>query len=127
MRKIIILAGLVLLHISTTPALADPSARCAQGDRNCAVKTEPGKKAELGPKSREAQKHSASDAKQQSRGPKIGDVARSGRSLNTSEGRRLAKPTAGRAYRVMDERVVLVDSNTMKVVQVLGLVSDILR
>ncbi|ATQ58308.1 hypothetical protein [Paracoccus yeei] len=134
MRKIIILTGLMLFHISTTPALADSSVRCAKEDRNCAVKieqgkkSEQGKKAEPGRKSHTAQKQSASDVKQQnSRGPKVGEVARSGRFLNTSEGHKLAKPMAGRAYRVVDDRVVLVDSNTMKVVQVLGLVSEILR
>ncbi|WP_423209704.1 hypothetical protein [Paracoccus yeei] len=129
-----ILLGLTLLNLATTPALAEPAARCGQAEQRCAVKTEPAKKTQPSKpgapvqKAEPTKKHIPSDAKEQTRkDPKVGEVMSGGRALQTAEVRKLARPATGRAYRVMEDRVVLVDVETMKIVQVLGLASEILR
>ncbi|MBT0782817.1 hypothetical protein [Paracoccus sp. pheM1] len=116
MKKAMILVALTLLNLATTPGLAEPAARCEQAAQRCVLKTEA------------AKRPAVSDTGEQPRkGPKVGEVTRGGRSLRTAEARKLARPATGRAYRVVEERVVLVDAGTMKVLQVLGLASDILR
>lgn len=116
MKRMMVLVALTLLHLATTPALAESAGRCGQADQRCAVKTEAVKKP------------TRSDTREQVRkAPKVGQVMKDGRALKTAEARKLAKPATGRAYRVMEDRVVLVDAKTMKIVQVLGLASEILR
>lgn len=134
MKRMMILVAMTLLNLATTPALAEPAAHCGQADQRCAVKTEavrkvqPSKKVEPGQKAEPTKRHTPSDAREQTRkGPKVGEIMNGGRALKTAEARKLARPATGRAYRVMEDRVVLVDARTMKIVQVLGLASDILR
>ncbi|SMO93100.1 hypothetical protein [Paracoccus laeviglucosivorans] len=107
-RRLTISAALVLVHILSTPALAGPGHQTP----DCA-----------------AQKVCKSELKAdtKSKGPKRGETIHGGRSLNTAEQRHLAKPNTGRAYRVVEDRVVLVDQKSMKIVQVLGMASDLLH
>ncbi|MFT4012616.1 MAG: hypothetical protein QM682_04255 [Paracoccus sp. (in: a-proteobacteria)] len=156
MKKTMILVGLALLNLTMTPALAETATRCGQTEQRCAVKAEAAKKpataaakqsaasaAVKKPATSAATKQSAASAavkqpaaaaKQSSaaanrsgKGPKVGEVPSGGRALNVVEARKLAKPATGRAYRVVEDRVVLVDAGSKKVLQVLGLASDILR
>jgi len=44
MKRMMILLGLTLLNLATTPALAEPAARCGQAEQRCALKAEATKK-----------------------------------------------------------------------------------
>ena len=122
MKRMMILLGLTLLNLATTPALAEPAARCGQAEQRCALKAEATKKPAVS-----GTGTGTGTGEQSRKGPKVGEVTHGGRSLKTVEARKLAKPATGRAYRVVEDRVVLVDAGSMKVLQILGPVSDILR
>lgn len=124
MKRMMVLLGLTLLNLATTPALAEPAARCGQAEQRCALKAEAAKKPAV---SGTVSGAGTGTGEQSRKGPKVGEVTRGGRSLKTVEARKLAKPATGRAYRVVEDRVVLVDAGSMKVLQILGPVSDILR
>lgn len=126
MKRMMVLLGLTLLNLATTPALAEPAARCGQAEQRCALKAEAAKKPAVSGTVSGAGTGTGT-GEQSRKGPKVGEVTRGGRSLKTVEARKLAKPATGRAYRVVEDRVVLVDAGSMKVLQILGPVSDILR
>ncbi|MBE3640477.1 hypothetical protein [Mangrovicoccus algicola] len=58
--------------------------------------------------------------------PKPGDSARGGRPVTPGPDGRLQAPPKGQEYRVIDDRVVRVDSQTLKVLAVVGLASVLL-
>lgn len=122
MKKLMISAALVLIHLAATPTLAEPAKTtpaCHSAQRDCAQTQ----------KQKQATKDSHKTDKKAvaKQGPKRDEVVKDGRALEPREARRLAKPEVGRAYRVVDDRVVLIDQNTLKVVQVLGLATQVLR
>lgn len=129
MKKLMISAALVLLHLAATPGLAEPvkpTQTCRLDQRECQrgieAKGKTGHEA-----SRQASPKASSGKETLNSGPRRGEVIHGGRALQSREARHLAKPETGRGYRVIEDRVVLVDESTMKVVQVLGLASELLR
>ena len=133
MKKLMISAALVLLHLAATPGLADSvksqsQQTCRQEQRDCQRGSEAKAKTGSEAPQRAGSKTSSKASKEaSSSGPRRGEVIHGGRALQSRETQRLAKPATGRGYRVVEDRVVLVDESTMKVVQVLGLASELLR
>ncbi len=117
MRQWMISAALLLVNLISTPALAEQPSRgehsqtCGQAERGCAQQAQ----------TRQGAARTARAANQQP--PRPGDTVRGGRTLKTDEARHLPRAPAGQAYRVVEDRVVLVDSGSMAIVQVLGLAS----
>ncbi|MFN3823810.1 MAG: hypothetical protein ACK4RN_07520 [Pseudorhodobacter sp.] len=64
---------------------------------------------------------------QQHRGPRIGQHARNGRVWHQGPRHRVGPPPRGQHYRVIDNRVVRVDNNTLQIVAIAGLLSALLR
>lgn len=60
-------------------------------------------------------------------GPQTGQIARDSMPYEPPRGSTLAEPPRGQEYRLMGDRLVLVDSATLAVVSVLGLVSALTR
>lgn len=57
--------------------------------------------------------------------PKVGDSARGKTRFTPPKSGKLSAAPHGQEYRVADDRVVLVDSTTMKIVKVVGLLADL--
>ncbi len=57
------------------------------------------------------------------RAPRVGDSGRQGRPFQQASNSRFAPPPRGQEYRVLNDRLVLVDKTTLAIVSVLGLVS----
>lgn len=76
------------------------------------------------PQGKKPQEHRAENRQ---RPPHEGDSARGAPPLQRAQNSRLPAPPKNQHYRVLNERVVRVDDKTMKVVAVIGLVSDILN
>lgn len=60
-------------------------------------------------------------------GPRVGDSGRYGRPYHPAPHGRLRPPPRGYEYRVLDNRIVLVDSTTLRIVAIAGLLSMILN
>lgn len=59
--------------------------------------------------------------------PRIGDSARGGRPFVQAQNSRLPRPASGQEYRVVDDRLVRVDSDTLKIVAIIGLLNEVLK
>lgn len=59
--------------------------------------------------------------------PRVGDSARHGSPFHQAQNSRFPKPGPGREYRVIDGNLVLVDSQTLAVVAVVGLLAGLLN
>ncbi len=64
---------------------------------------------------------------QQPRPPAVGDRPREARPFHHADSTRFRAPPRGQEYRVVDGYVVLVDSRTLQIVNVLGLLSALIR
>ncbi|MTH80124.1 hypothetical protein [Paracoccus aestuariivivens] len=113
-------------------AMAAPvqQSQCSQQDRNCANHAQPQKREQS--MQGKADGNRVEERKSQSKVaqvsvPKRGEDAKQGRSLKSADTRSMAKPGAGRDYRVVNDRVVLVDSETNKIVEVMGKAADLLK
>lgn len=56
-------------------------------------------------------------------GPKVGDNGQRGRPYHPNDHKRFPEPPHGKEYRIIDDNVVLVDKDTLKIVAVLGLLA----
>lgn len=125
MQRIAVMIAVTLLGFSTLAALAEPSARCTSAER-CVLQSHAKDKGKAQGKAQE--KREGAPAKNAAPpAPKVGQPAPDGRDPSAAELRKLDKPGAGRGYRIVDDRVVLIDSGTGKVVRVLGRVADLLH
>ncbi len=59
--------------------------------------------------------------------PRAGEIARNGQRFERAASSRFKSPGRGQEYRVVDEHLVLVDSNTLRIVSVLGLLNTLLK
>jgi hypothetical protein len=121
MKKIII--SLTALSMSLglltgTAAVADtrgtPEMHCAPGKQACA------KQVGHSPQP-------AAPAKKTGHAPKPGQNARSAPVLQQSRPSRLPAPPPHQEYRVLDGNVVRVDSQTLKVIAVVGLLNELMK
>ncbi|MEI4471320.1 hypothetical protein [Frigidibacter sp. MR17.24] len=121
--------------IAGSPVLAaGKQAPCAPDDRSAACQQHAPQGQAKGQQKGDAKgqahdTHAQAAPKQRPGGhePKIGDSGRGGREVQQARNSRLPKPPAHQHYRVIDDRVVRVDDQTMKIVAVVGLASALLN
>lgn len=126
MKRLIATAFLAFATAAVPAVMANAQPvqqHCAQGQKDC-------KGQQQGQKATPANQHGkeqssnkkAEPAKAAAKaGPKVGDSGRNGRKFERTA--KMPKPGAHQEYRVIDDHVVRVDTQTQKVVAVLGLVS----
>ncbi|MBK1637088.1 hypothetical protein CKO19_15270 [Rhodovulum adriaticum] len=121
-----------------------PLLKCRPGDTNCQQQQQPGSAAQPGQKTKPAatQDHSAKAkapgtaaprAQAETRVPKgkaaqpdsprVGDSAKHAKHFQRAERSRLPEPPQGREYRVVNDNLVLVDKETMRIVAIVGVLS----
>ncbi|MAM41109.1 hypothetical protein [uncultured Paracoccus sp.] len=150
MRRLTLLATATAILCATMPAAyarnaapTQPAAETCQRDNpDCArqnqkagknQKAGQGQKATAPAKSGQSPQKSGQPAQTQARSdkavktathaPRAGDNGKAGKPFQRSANSRFKAPPKGEEYRVVDDHLVLVDSNTMKIVTVLGLLS----
>ncbi|SIN82812.1 RcnB family protein [Vannielia litorea] len=117
------LTGLAILASTialSAPLSAAPDARGCFGkeSRACVQKRRQDAREERREDRQEARRDERREDRQEARSQ--------ARRLSAHELRRLPKPARGQEYRVIDNRVVRIDSDTAQVVAVLGLLSAVL-
>lgn len=111
-----------LLAVPASGAFAqDRNVRCEQGT-SCAQNSRnaPAEKFERTNQNARGAAHSVHRT-----APKVGDSARNGARFNPPNAAKLERAPNGREYRVINDRVVLVDSSTMKILRVVGALADL--
>ncbi|MDB6454331.1 hypothetical protein [Falsirhodobacter sp. 20TX0035] len=73
-----------------------------------------------------AREHDRDRDRRHDRGLHVGEYARHGHALSRDQLRRLPPLPRGQEYRRIDDNIVRIDSDTLKIVAVLGLVSALL-
>ena len=123
MKQILMALCAATLAVSTSaPGFAQGHGRgqeqCQPQDRACLM-TRDGKSGHKAAPQKKAEMHKPAPAK----GPKIGDSGRKGQPFRQAGNSRFKAPPHGQEYRVVNDRLVLVDKDTLKIVAVLGLLS----
>lgn len=128
MRRLIMIASAAAITLATVPAShaqTRNATQCPRGQQSCALADE----SRAGPGQRETvpqrKVEDRADANRPS--PRPGENARSGRPFQRADNSRFNAPPRGQEYRVVNEHLVLVDSDTLKVVTVLGLLNTLLK
>lgn len=74
------------------------------------------------------QKHQAQNSgKKSAKAPKVGSSGRDGKPFQRSSGSRFSAPPKGQEYRVVNDHLVLVNKDTLKIVTVVGLLGTLLN
>lgn len=74
------------------------------------------------------QKHQAQNSgKKSAKAPKVGSNGRDGKPFQRSSGSRFSAPPKGQEYRVVNDHLVLVNKDTLKIVTVVGLLGTLLN
>lgn len=95
-----------------------------QDDRNCATRSN-----DRG-ETRKNRNHGSQQRPHQqakSNGPKVGGNGKSGRPFQQAQNSRFPKPPHGQEYRVIDNNLVRIDKNTLKIVAVLGIMEALMN
>ncbi|MEI4488078.1 hypothetical protein V8J36_17940 [Frigidibacter sp. MR17.14] len=114
-------------HDSRNPACQKPGN--GKPGNGKPAQTAPGRGADTAPGKAPGKgvEHRSDRAAEVAHGPKIGDNGRGGREVKRAKNGRLPVPPAHQHYRVIDDKVVRVDDNTMKIVAIVGLASALLN
>lgn len=67
------------------------------------------------------------ETKKARKGPRIGDHARGGKVFQHSKYKKVKAPPRGQEYRIIDDRVVLVNKDTLRIIAIIGMVSALTR
>lgn len=126
MRYLIIATIAAAITLATTPtsfAQSHDKPYCPPNQRTC-VQDDIGR---LGPSpQRDGQKHSKA-TETRHKAPRIGDNGRGGQVFHRAHNSRFKVPPRGQEYRVINEHLVLVDSKTLRIITVVGLLSILLN
>lgn len=128
MKPILMALCAAALTLSAAPAaLAQGYGRdqiqCRPNDRTCPPEQMGKKQPAPQKKAGKAPAHKAVPHK----GPQVGDSGHRGKPFHRASNSRFKAPPRGQEYRVLDDRLVLVDKDTLKVVAVLGLLSALIN
>jgi Ni/Co efflux regulator RcnB len=136
MNSIIIRSTLVAIAtlMATTPSVqaqqgnSRQSSCSQQHDRNCDTRSD-GRNDGRGEDNskRNDNTHQRNQQQAKSNGPKVGGNGQRGRPFQQAHNSRFPKPPQGQEYRVIDNNIVRVDKNTLKIVAVLGLLDALTR
>lgn len=127
MRRLIIATAAVATLLAAAPASFAQSRggqQCPPNQRNCVQQDSP----RPGNQEQRPRAGRADQAAQPGRpAPRIGENGRGGRQFERASSSRFKAPPRGQEYRVVNDHLVLVDSNTLKIVTVLGLLNTLLN
>lgn len=122
MNRIVKLGGLAALALAVAAPVAVAQARsdstCRGNERHCTQQI-------TGPNARPATRDPQAQAQRAT--PRAGAIARNGQRFERAANSRFKAPGRGQEYRIVDQHLVLVDSNTLKIVSVLGLLNTLLK
>lgn len=132
MRQLILMATAVALTLGTASASLADNGRAPDCGKNTVCQQQLPKSQK---QSVQIQQHSTSKkvmikekvTVHASTGPRIGDNARRGQRFERTTNSRFAAPPRGQEYRVVDGTLVRVDSKTLQIVAVVGLLSALLN
>lgn len=126
MRRLILTTAAVAVTLAMTPAAFAQShdrQNCPPNQRTC-VQQEAGRPGNA-PHSDAGKPGKALETR--NKAPRIGDSGRGGQGFQRASNSRFKAPPRGQEYRVVNEHLVLVDSRTLKIVTVVGLLSTLLK
>lgn len=133
--------SLVMVALTASLAMIAPASfaqprndrPCAPGQRNCTQPAPSGHSASRSgpqnpPRATEARRPAPQAQRAQHReAPRIGHSARGGQPFQRAPDSRFNAPPRGQEYRVVNDHLVLVDSRTLKIVSIIGLLSALTR
>lgn len=126
MNRLLAIAAIAAMNVS----LAAPAA-LAQGGTTGVQTCPPGTKACVAPTSTQPKaaqtKAAPAQVAKPKQAPKPGASARDGHPFQQAAKSRFPAPPKGQQYRVVQDNLVLVDSKTMTIVKVLGLLDTLTR
>lgn len=128
MRRLLMIASAAAITLASVPAgyaQSRNSDRCPRGQDSCVMdRTTPAQARRTGSSAerRDGHRQGAHRAT-----PRPGENGRGGQRFERAGSSRFKAPPRGQEYRVINEHLVLVDSNTLKVVTVLGLLNTLLK
>lgn len=128
MRRFLIIASAAAITLASVPmadAQSRNAAQCPRGQERCTVEGQGRPNAPAPGQSNAGRKDDR--AQENRRAPRAGEHARSGQPFHRAANSRFRAPPRGQEYRVVNEHLVLVDSSTLKIVSVLGLLSNLLN
>jgi len=110
MNRLLAIATIAAMNVTLAAplVLAESAPRCDPATRACAAPT-------------------SAQPKAPGKTPHPGESARTGRPFQQAAKSRFPTPPAGQQYRVVQDNLVLVDSKTMTIVKVLGLLDTLTR
>lgn len=128
MRRLLMIASATAITLASAPASYAQSRgndRCPPGLTSCAVEhTPPAPAHGTGPS---AERRDENRGREHRTAPRPGESGWGGQRFERAGSSRFKAPPRGQEYRVINEHLVLVDSNTLKVVAVLGLLNTLLK
>ena len=143
MKPLIALMAAVAISLASFPAaFAETRVRndCPPGQQSCSDTsargpvTKPGKaghekggQEKVGQDRNKPGKAAQKSGKSAHAGPKKGESGRGGQPFQRASNSRFQPPPHGQEYRVVNEHLVLVDSQSLKIVAVLGVLSSLLN
>lgn len=119
----------------TAPDRCSPQQRdCTQTDRgpgrdergSAQADQRPGQQQRPGQSQRPAEAQGQRGARADE-GPRVGQSGRNGRAFQQAQNSRFSPPPRGQEYRVVNDHLVLVDRDTLKIAAVLGLLAVLTR
>lgn len=130
MRHLIIATAAVAVTLVMVPASFAQSRdkpNCPPNQQTCVQDDigRPGSQPQPQPQ-HDARKH-GKVAETRHKVPRIGDNGRGGQNFHRAQNSRFKAPPRGQEYRVVNEHLVLVDSKTLRIVTVVGLLSALLN
>ena len=132
MNRILMAICAASLALSAAPAaFADTrgsgGAVCQPNDKGCTMPVQKSGKAPAEGKSTAKSPAKSTAKKDGSRGPQVSDSGAKGAPFKQAGNSRFKTPPKGQEYRVVNERLVLVDKQTMQIVTVVGLLSALVK
>lgn len=128
MHRLLMIASAAAITLATVPASYAQSRgtdRCPPGQASCpAERAKPAPAGKTGPSAEHRDERRGHEHRP---APRAGESGKHGQRFERAGSSRFKAPPRGQEYRVINEHLVLVDSNTLKVVTVLGLLNTLLK
>ncbi|MFE3837250.1 hypothetical protein [Pseudogemmobacter sonorensis] len=128
MRRLLMIASAAAITLASVPAGYAQSQsgfrdrdQCQRGQQSCVLSPEG-----RGDRGGQGAGQGESRATPHSN-PRAGDNGRNGQPFQRATNSRFKAPPRGQEYRVVNEHLVLIDSDTLKIVTVLGLLNTLLK
>lgn len=127
MRHLIIATAAVAVTLAMAPVASVAQSRdrpyCPPDQRTC-VQQDTGRP---GAAPRHDTRAHGKAVQTRPKAPRIGDTGRGSQAFHRAQASRFKAPPRGQEYRVVNDHLVLVDSRTLRIVSVVGLLSALLN